>query len=221
MDSQQIKTMAARLGADVCGVADVGRFIDSPKGFHPLDIMAETRSVIVIAKPLSRTAYHSANLVSYTLLRNRILVVLDDIAIRMCEEIEATGARALPIPSAEPYQFWDTGLRHGQGILSLKHAAQLAGVGTLGKNTVLLNPRFGNRLWLGAVLTDLRLTPDPMLEKQCLDGCRLCLDACPQGALDGTTIIQRRCRERSFQASEGGGWYYDCCECLQACPNAS
>jgi epoxyqueuosine reductase QueG len=220
MDSQQIKSLAAGLGAEVCGIADVGRFSMAPKGFHPSDILAETRSVIVFAKPMSRTAYQTRSLVSYTLLRNRVLVVLDDIAIRMTEEIEAAGGRALPIPSAEPYEFWSTELRHGRGILSLKHAAQLAGIGTLGKNTVLLNPRFGNRLWLGAVVTDLELAPDPMLGKQCLEDCRLCLDACPQGALDGTTIVQKLCRERSFKASEGGSWYYACCDCLQACPNA-
>jgi epoxyqueuosine reductase QueG len=138
----------------------------------------------------------------------------------MTQEIEALGAKALPIPSAEPYEFWDAEAHHGRGILSLKHAAQLAGLGTLGKNTVLLHPRFGNRLWLGAVLTDLELEPDPLLEKQCMDSCRLCLNACPKAALDGTTINQKLCRENSFRASEGGGWFYSCCRCLQACPAA-
>ena len=123
----------------------------------------------------------------------------------MALELEVTGARALAIPYAEPYEFWNTEARQGEGILSLKHAAQSAGLGTLGKNTLLLNPRFSNRLWLGAVLTDLELEPDPVLEHQCLEGCTHCLEACPRGALDGTTLTQKRCREHSFLASEGGG----------------
>ena len=218
MESPHIKAIASRLGADLCGIATVDRFSGAPKGFHPSDILAETRSIIVFAKPMSRTAYQAKSMAPYTLMRNQVLARLDEIAIGMALELEAAGARTLPIPSAEPYEFWDVEARQGKGILSLKHAAQNAGLGTLGKNTVLLNPRFGNRLWLGAVLTELELEPDPVLEPQCLEGCTLCLEACPQEALDGTTLIQKRCREHSFLASEGGGWFYNCCRCLQICP---
>jgi len=176
-------------------------------------------------------------LAPYTLMRNQVLARLDEIAVGMALELEAAGARTLPIPSAEPYEFWDVEARQGKGILSLKHAAQSAGLGTLGKNTILLNPRFGNRLWLGAVLTEMELEPDPVMELQCLEGCTLCLEACPKEALDGNTLTQKRCREHSFDptglahldwsgkrdwltflASEGGGWFYNCCRCLQVCP---
>jgi epoxyqueuosine reductase QueG len=218
MERLHIKAIALRLGADLCGITPVDRLSGAPKGFHPSDILAEARSVIVFAKPMSQTAYQAKSLAPYTLMRNLVLARLDEIAVGMALELEAAGARALPIPSAEPYEFWNTEARQGKGILSLKHAAQCAGLGTLGKNTLLLNPRFGNRLWLGAVLTDLELEPDPVLEPQCLEGCTLCLEACPQGALDGITLIQKRCREHSFLASEGGGWFYNCCRCLQVCP---
>jgi len=57
MESLHIKAIASRLGAELCGIATVDRFSRAPKGFHPSDILAETRSVIVFAKPMSRTAY--------------------------------------------------------------------------------------------------------------------------------------------------------------------
>jgi len=218
MENVQVKAIASRLGADLCGIAPVDRLSGAPQGFHPSDILPGTRSVIVFAKPMSRTAYEAKSLAPYTLMRNQVLARLDEIAVGLALELEAAGARALPIPSAEPYEFWNTEARQGKGILSLKHAAQGAGLGTIGKNTLLLNPRFGNRLWLGAVLTDLELEPDPVLEPQCLESCTLCLDACPQGALDGTTLVQKRCRAHSFVSSEGGGWFYNCCRCLQVCP---
>jgi len=218
MENVQVKAIASRLGADLCGIAPVDRLSGAPQGFHPSDILPGTRSVIVFAKPMSRTAYEAKSLAPYTLMRNQVLARLDEIAVGLALELEAAGARALPIPSAEPYEFWNTEARQGKGILSLKHAAQGAGLGTIGKNTLLLNPRFGNRLWLGAVLTDLELEPDPVLEPQCLESCTLCLDACPQGALDGTTLVQKRCRAHSFVSSEGGSWFYNCCRCLQVCP---
>lgn len=218
MDSEQIKALALQLEADVCGIADVERFSDAPPGFHPCDTLKETRSVIVFGKALSPTLYEAQSLSPYTLMRNWVLPFLDNIAIRMAGKIENTGAKALPIPGSEPYEYWDTEQRQGKGILSLKHAAQLAGLGSMGKNTLLIHPQLGNRLWLGAILTNLQLRPDPIVEGLCKESCSLCLKACPQGALDGTTLIQKKCREICFKASEGGGWFYSCCRCLQACP---
>ena len=47
MDNDYIKKIVYPLGADVCGFANIGRFDNAPKGFHPLDVYAETKSIIV------------------------------------------------------------------------------------------------------------------------------------------------------------------------------
>ena len=43
MNNDYIKKIVYSLGADVCGFSNIGRFDNAPKGFHPLDVYAETR----------------------------------------------------------------------------------------------------------------------------------------------------------------------------------
>jgi len=54
----------------------------------------------------------------------------------------------------------------------------LPGLAASARTQLLINSRFGNRLWLGAVLTDMALQQDELTEKLCPEGCRICLDAC-------------------------------------------
>jgi len=125
----------------------------------------------------------------------------------------------VPVPSADPYDYWDEERRHGRGILSLKHAGRLAGLGVLGRNTLLINEKYGNMIWLGAVLLSAELEADPPADYEaCPEECSLCLDSCPQGALDGVTIDQKLCRQRSIASTPGGGWTLSCNICRRICP---
>jgi hypothetical protein len=73
------------------------------------------------------------------MVRNQLILALDAIALNLSYKVEELGYLAVPIPSSEPYDYWDSQRRHGRGILSLKHAAQLASLGSIGKNTLLIN----------------------------------------------------------------------------------
>ena len=54
-------------------------------------------------------------------------------------------------------------------------------------------------IWLGAILLSIDLEPDPVASYEgCDSQCTLCIDSCPQHALDGITIEQKLCRERSI-----------------------
>ena len=221
MKAEMVKEMASSLGADVCGIASIDRFTEAPKGFHPNDIMPNAKSVVVFGKQSSKTLFEARSNVPYTLVRNKLAEHLDNIAMTLIAKVEESGNGAIPIPSVEPYEYWDTECRHGRGILSLKHAAQLAGLGRLGKNTLLINKKFGNRLWLGAILTSSAIEPDPISSFEgCKSSCSICLDACPQKALDGITVNQKRCREIVYTSTEGGGGIYACNVCRKMCPFA-
>lgn len=221
MDNNYIKEMAYSLGADVCGIGGIKRFKDSPKGFHPLDVYSETKSVIVFGKQFSASLFETNTNVPYTFVKNKSVKLLDDISIEIASIIESKGYKAIPIPSDEPYEYWDSENTHGRGILSLKHLAKLSGVGWIGKNTLLINKKYGNRLYLGALITNAELIEDDLISDSCTENCNICLKSCPQSALDGITANQKKCRELCIYVTDGGGFVYGCNICRKVCPFAN
>lgn len=220
MNSVDLKRAARQLGADVCGIAAIEQFGNAPDGFHPTNIFADARSVIIIGCQFPDGTFLAHSNAPYTLVRNQLIQKNDTISVELSLQIENAGGKAMPIPSGEPYEYWDAERRHGRGIVSLKHSAQLAGLGFIGKNTLLINRSFGNRLWLGGIITDFAFEPDGPTIQKCPDHCTVCLDICPQAALNGITIDQKKCREICFTSTEGGGWLIACNLCRVKCPKA-
>lgn len=220
MNNREIKEYVTGLGADVCGIAGIERFDNAPEGFHPADILEDVKSVIVFGKHFPKGTFLAKSTAPYTVTRNSLISELDSLALTLSLIIEEKGFMAVPVPSSEPYEFWDEQRRHGRGIISLKHSARLAGLGSLGKNTLLINEKYGNRLWLCGVITNAVLEPDALTRNYCPENCRKCIDECPQNALDSITINQKKCREICFTSTEGGGWLINCNLCRIICPFA-
>jgi epoxyqueuosine reductase QueG len=223
IDSGRVKQLAIDLGADLCGVAPVERFDLAPKGFHPKDLFPEARSAVVIAKRMPEGAFCCAgSAIPYSVATRAILMEVTRISCLLSAQIERLcDAVALPVPT-EPYECWDEERREGRALLSFKHAGWLAGLGVLGKNTLLVNGRYGNRLGLGVVLIDAELEGDPIIASSfCSPACRLCLDTCPAGALNGTSVNQKLCRGRCEGKTKKNEPLYTCNACRKVCPNGT
>lgn len=213
-----IKKIAAACGADLCGIAPVGRFADAPAGFHPQDIMESTRSVIAFAVRVPDSAFASRNPVPYTFFATHALDEVSRITYELVRRLDRLGVVAVPVPS-QPYEYWEADTMTGKGIISLRHIAAKAGLGTITRNHLLTNVRHGNRIALGAVLLDAEIASDPpCAEPRCPDGCSLCRDFCPVGAISDEGVDQKLCRSVAEGYNERGFYLYWCRVCREKCP---
>jgi epoxyqueuosine reductase QueG len=216
--NQKIKLIAQNCGADLCGVAPVERFSMAPEGFHPRDIFSGTNSVVVFGLKMPDSAFASRAPVPYTFISTQIFGEVNRLTLAMVVELEALGKVAVPVPS-EPYEYWERETMTGKGILSLRHAAELAGLGTLTRNHLLTNAQFGNRITLGALLTDAEITPDPIATgPECPQGCGICRDRCPVKAITDESVNQKLCRSIAEGRNEKGYFLYWCRACREECP---
>jgi len=219
VDAEGLRERVLAHGARACGFAPAERFSGAPEGFRPRDVFPDCRTVVVFLKEMPLGAITAGHPIPYTHAAYQLYGELDRIGMETSRTLEAMGARGVPVPSDTPYLHWEAERSRGMGILSLRHAALLAGLGRLGRNTLLIHPELGNLVYLGAVLTDAVLPGDPLLEgSPCPERCGLCLEVCPAGALDGVTVDQARCRPQSFFRTERGFDLYACNRCRRVCP---
>jgi len=104
-----------------------------------------------------------------------------------------------------------------------------AGLGWIGKNTLLINPKFGSYFLLAEIFLDLDLEPDPPFTTDHCGTCTRCIEACPtQCILPNRTIDARRCISyltielKDEIPSELrpmlGNWVFGCDVCQMVCP---
>jgi epoxyqueuosine reductase len=141
-------------------------------------------------------------------LNGRLTKAVYDLAGMLRKE----GYRAFPLPAAGA----PIDQRYLVTLLSYKHAAELAGLGTMGRHTLLITPEYGPRVRLAGLLTDAEIEPSPASRKDYCVNCDACIRACPAGALQtpkegkAYAINPHACRNYR-------GTGLTCNVCLKAC----
>ena len=112
--------------------------------------------------------------------------------------------------------------------LAERALAARAGLGFIGKNHMLISPVLGQQIFLGEIITDLKLETDKPIAGNCSD-CNKCIEACPTGALraDGQfdadkcisyLTIEYKGEIPAELAEKIGDRLFGCDECVLACP---
>ncbi len=191
---------------------------------HPGSILPEVRSVVMVAmnykgegergkreeqENSGRVAQYAQGTDYHDVLRERLNQLLAWV------QEQAPGCRGRGVVDTAP--------------LLERDFARRAGLGWFGKNTMLLNKCLGSFFFLGALLLDIELTPDPPHETRHCGSCTACLDACPTQAFVGPGLLDaRRCIsyltiELRSQVPEAlrpqlGDWLFGCDVCQDVCP---
>ena len=110
-----------------------------------------------------------------------------------------------------------------------RELAQRAGIGWIGKNSCLINPKLGSYFLLAEIFLDVELEPDPAAPTDHCGSCTRCIQACPtECILPERTLDAGRCisyltielREEIPQQLRAatGNWVFGCDICQMACP---
>lgn len=240
--SQQIKDYALSIGFDACGICKVetvdqiqqhqyrmwieqgchadmdylARNID--KRYNPLLLVEGVRSIISLAlnyypherqpDAVPQFAYYAYGKDYHEVMKAKLNRLLDYIKTLM--------------PNVNGRVFCDT------APLLERYWAAKAGLGFIGKNTLLIIPKRGSYFFLGEVLIDVELAYDTPLSLSC-GKCTRCLDSCPTGAIERPHWLNaQKCI--SYQTIENKGEIdqriasllnnrmYGCDICQQVCP---
>ena len=202
---------------------------------NPREILPECKSILVLATPYfppNRTAEsspreRSASEVEMGEMRGQVASYAwgddyhDVLPVRMKEIVkfieEQVGG---PVKNR-----WYT----DTGPILERDLAQRAGIGWIGKNTCLINPKRGSYFLLSEILLDLELEPDPPFVTDHCGTCRRCIEACPTDCiLPNRTIDATRCISYltielkddipTELREKVGNWVFGCDVCQMVCP---
>jgi epoxyqueuosine reductase len=144
--------------------------------------------------------------------------LLDRAALQTAGFIQDLGYRALPIAASQIID-WDSQRAH----VSHKKVGELAGLGWLGRNNLLVHPEFGSQFRLVTILTDMPLAAGAPLAMDCGE-CRRCVSVCPALAIKNARdeFDHQACFDKLKEFRRRGVvGQYICGVCVKACPRSS
>lgn len=222
--SGAVEDALSKLDVDLFGVASVSDLPEKWLRDQLLALLPEARSIVALANEIfPEVLDHSRpdKLMGEASPRDMLVPHMEHLNGRLTKAAydiarvsRRQGLKALPMPAAGI----PNDLRFLTSILSYKHVAEAAGLGTIGWHSLLVTPQFGPRVRLACVLTVAELTPTPRLEKSLCSGCSLCVEACPSRALAVPLDGEPYCINK-FACSAFRGGAGPCSECMKACPS--
>jgi len=214
--ASRIKRIAKKNGADLVGFADMNRM----RGFFYCtdDLIKDLPFGVCLAVGLDKWGrYDNSTEDDFS------FPFLERIARQVKKEIERMGFSAKIIKPDK--RVGHKSPLYWRGEVSHKAAAKTAGLGWIGKSTLLVTPEFGPRVCLATVLTDMPLPVGRPMKNRC-GSCRMCVVSCPLRALKGAVFADhpkdvsdaidvRRCGALVNRTWADGRMCY---ECMLSCP---
>ncbi|MFL0246536.1 tRNA epoxyqueuosine(34) reductase QueG [Candidatus Clostridium stratigraminis] len=138
-------------------------------------------------------------------------LVISKYLSEICKFIESIGGNAVYFVDSNP--------------LPERYIAYLSGIGFIGKNNMLITEKYGSFVFLGEIITDIKLNPDKPKEQKC-EACTLCLNACPTKSINKVKSIPNTCLSYITQKKDIDDSYFNklegrifgCDSCQNACP---
>ena len=243
LDHRNIKRLAAGEGFDLCGIApcrhlaeNEARFREwlaagyqssldylernADKRFDPRRLVERARTAVVCAVAYKNRASEGyppgcrTRIASYACAADYHTTIRDRLR-RMLAALKAAH------PALEGRAFVDT------APLCEKQLAVEAGLGWIGRQSLLVTPQHGSFVLLGElILTDEADAYDAPFEGEGCGRCRRCLESCPTGALVRSRMLDTgRCIACHTIEKEPGtevdlpGWIFGCDACQSCCPH--
>ncbi len=215
-DGIELQNLMAPYDVDAAGVADLARYEKAVLGFDEPIFEQYTCGIcfgLVISKNVLETISNGPTLF-YQHHYRQINYRLDMIAYLLARQIEQKGFKALPFAASQMVD-WQEQKAH----ISHKRMGEIAGVGWIGRNNLLIHPMFGAQVRYNTVLTDMPLAAGEPAETGCRE-CTACIRSCPAGAIrverehfdhKGCFAVLKR-----FKNERGLG-HHICGICVRAC----
>ncbi len=224
--SAGVQELLAKLDVDMVGVTRLNDLQGTKLKEQALRLLPSARSIVVLgaevypeflALTTPETVTGAANPNDLYIRHVEYLAGgLNRAAYEIAGVSRQAGLKALPLPSRNV----PTDRRTLESIISYKHAAEVAGLGTIGMSSLLVTHKFGPRVRLTVCLTEATLKSTANESSPVCRDCNICISKCPAHALDWPkegepyAINKFACRE--YLEAAGG-----CSECVKQCPVAS
>ena len=192
MNSSEFKTVTAGFGADLTGIAPVSRFLEHPDTAKIAAIFPQAETVIILLRRVPHGVLCTGNPgtfdhFGFKYIEDQALAKTTYDTVIWLEkngfegvplfgyDAEAASGQDLAVP-VEP------GKEAPNVYIDFRVAAELCGLGTIGKNGLFLSPEFGPMQRLAMVLTDAVFSGCEVRKFDFCDGCEACAEACPEKA---------------------------------------